>query len=319
MKVMKKVVYADFSLECQNYGNHIIEFATKKMLKDKYEEVMRFDSFNYHKNANINDVLADIDHDFILIPGCTMYTNGQNKTLNTIDNKFEIRGFSGSIWENKFYDKKLNYFGKVFNTKHNAIVDLEIVNKISGVVGCRDNFTYKQLLKNNIKARYVGCPTLFLDEADLCYKNHCDDYCLFSFSRENVREQISVARELSKKYRIVGICHEIKDFNIIKSLGWNFPLVDYEGDLHKYLSYFLNAAFVVTGRLHGLLPSIAFSKKVIYFGNDDSRTTILDDILVEKVKLQDVTRLMPRLINKEIIYDLFYENMQTQIKETFDI
>ncbi len=37
MMAMKKVVYADFSLKCQNYGNHIIEFATQKMLKGKYE------------------------------------------------------------------------------------------------------------------------------------------------------------------------------------------------------------------------------------------------------------------------------------------
>lgn len=120
---------------------------------------------------------------------------------------------------------------------------------------------------------------LFLDESDIKYNNHNDDYCLFSFSRENIKEQVKVARQLSKKYRIVGICHEIKDYNIIKSLGWNFPLVDYEGDIQKYLSYFLNAEIVITGRLHGLLPSIAFNKKIIYFGNDDSRTTILDDIL----------------------------------------
>ncbi|QHI11604.1 polysaccharide pyruvyl transferase family protein [Acinetobacter haemolyticus] len=319
MMAMKKVVYADFSLKCQNYGNHIIEFATQKMLKGKYEEVLRFDSFYYHENGNINDTLSKVEHDFILIPGCTMYTNGQNKTLNTIDSKFEIQGFAGSIWGNNFYDKKKNYFGKVLNTKHNAKADLGIVKKLSGVVGCRDTFTYKQLLKNNINARYVGCPTLFLDESDLVFNNHNDDYCLFSFSRENVREQVSVAKELAKKYRIVGICHEVKDYNIIKSLGWNFPLVDYEGDVQKYLSYFLNAAFVVTGRLHGLLPSIAFNKKVIYFGNDDSRTTILDDILVEKIKLKDVCSQSPKLINKDIIYDIFFESMQTQIKEMFDI
>lgn len=313
----KKVIYADFNEKCQNYGNHIIEFATQKLIKDKYQEVYRFDSFYYEHD--INSKFNSIEHDFVLVPGCTMYTNGQNKILNNIDNRFIIKGLAGSIWSNDFFDHKKNYFGKILNTSKNAKADLTIVKKMTGNVGCRDSFTFKQLVKNNIQARYVGCPTLFLDESDIKYNNHNDDYCLFSFSRENIKEQVKVARQLSKKYRIVGICHEIKDYNIIKSLGWNFPLVDYDGDIQKYLSYFLNAEIVITGRLHGLLPSIAFNKKIIYFGNDDSRTTILDDIMVTKFKLSNVENVKPQLINKNIIYDIFSDNMVLQINEMFEI
>lgn len=315
--MIKKIVYADFNEKCQNYGNHIIEFATKKLIHNKYEEVFRFDSFYY--NGDINQSLEKIDHDFILIPGCTMYTNGQNRVLNKIDPKFKIKGLAGSIWTDNFFDEKKIILGKTFSTKNKIVADLDIVKKIDGVIGCRDSFTYRYIKNSGLSARYVGCPTLFIDESDISYKNQNDDYCLFSFSRENIKQQIYIARELSKKYRIVGICHEIKDFNIIKSLGWEFPLIDYDGNVQRYLSYFMNAALVITGRLHGLLPSIALDKKVIYFGNDDSRTTLLDDILVRKFNLKDILSVDPQNINKNIIYDLFESNMNDQIDEIFKL
>lgn len=314
---LKKVIYADFNEKCQNYGNHVIEFATKKLIHNKYEEVFRFDSFSY--DGDINKDISSVSHDFILIPGCTMYTNGQNKVLNKIGSEFKIKGLAGSIWTDSFFDEKKIILGKTFSTKKKINADLEIVKKIDGVIGCRDSFTYKHLKTNRLSARYVGCPTLFIEESNISYNNQSDDYCLFSFSRENIKQQIIMAKQLSKKYRIVGICHEIKDFNIIKSLGWDFPLIDYDGNVEKYLSYFMNAAMVVTGRLHGLLPSIALNKKIIYFGNDDSRTTLLDDILVQKFNIKDILNVNPQIINKNIIYDLFADSMNDQINEIFEL
>ncbi len=35
---------------------------------------------------------------------------------------------------------------------------------------------------------------------------------------------------------------------------------------------------VVTNRLDGALPSIAYGKKIFYFGTRDTRTMILDDL-----------------------------------------
>src|SRR5690606_33271382 len=102
---------------------------------------------------------------------------------------------------------------------------------------------------------------------------------LFSFGRGHLRKQVHEGRKLADNTNIIGICHEPgNEFERIRAAGWNLPLVTFDGDVQRYLSYFKRASMIVTGRLHGALPGIAYEKPVMYFGTNDTRTTLLDDL-----------------------------------------
>jgi hypothetical protein len=168
-----------------------------------------------------------------------------------------------------------------------AHVDLKIARQIAGPIGARDSFTYKYLRDAGIDAVYSGCPTLFLDAA-----NALDDgYVLVSLGRSNLKAQISAARRFSRSGREVQIvCHEPPEYEKARRLGWDGPLHRYDGDVGRYLSLFERAQVVVTGRLHGVLPSLAFGKRVFYSGTSDTRLTLLSDLGVRIHSIADIDR-----------------------------
>lgn len=309
-----KYIYADFTMGCVNYGNQVIEFATQKLLS-KLElgvEVGRFDSFD----LDGFDSVKGVEHDAVIIPGCTMLTHGQNPGLVKMEGAKRIVCLAGSIWT-RYYRDRYQLLGSKMLVRSRPRADLTIAKMVDGVVGCRDRYTYEELVAAGIKASYVGCPTLFLEPADVGYEKEEAGYILFSFGRENLRKQVRVAEKLSKTYPVVGISHEKSADHKIRAHGWNGPLVSFNGDIKLYLSYFLKADMVLTGRLHGLLPSIAFNKKVAYFGERDSRITILDDLGVPVWGLNtSIVESAGVYWNKSVIQD-FREKMERLAVNSF--
>ncbi|MCH7477665.1 MAG: polysaccharide pyruvyl transferase family protein [SAR324 cluster bacterium] len=108
------------------------------------------------------------------------------------------------------------------------------------------------------------------------------------------RGQTAFAHRLRKDHHVVGICHETHDYSRYMAAGWSLPLVTFSGDLELYLSYFKRAHVVITGRLHGALPSLAYGKPVYYYGTRDSRTTLLDDLGVPIHDYSDLDRAVER-------------------------
>lgn len=302
-----KYLYAGL-LPSINFGDYIIEFATQKILRKHFPDDVELLPFYSKGNEPLDHTLAEK----VIIPGCTQLRVGQHKALNSIDkDKIKAYCLAGSLWYKDTRDGFL-LRNRIIN-KPDINPDLTIVDKLSGIIGCRDHFTYSFLKKSGYNCLYTGCPTLFLGDGE----NDIGDgrYVLFSFGRGNYRKQVYYANQIKRHSAlpVVGIVHEVGDFERAKAAGWKFPLVDFLGDTELYLSYFKNATYVVTGRLHGALPSLSYGKPVLYFGTKDTRTTIFDDLGIKIFDYSAIPHFEKRsslILNNEII-KMFSNNLKT--------
>lgn len=304
------LLYANFTDSTINYGNHIIEYATRFLLRDYLGNVSikEFDSFS--------EDIPKGEFDSLFIPGCTMITPGQNKSLDSIsDFEFDSYCYAGSLWYPTTELKLLIKRRPVTLYKRNVKVDFSIVKNLKGIIGCRDFYTYKTLKDNGFTALYTGCPTLFLKDDNVSDRN----FVLFSFGRHNFYKQVYYGRKIAKKYHVIGIVHEINDYERAKAAGWNLPLIDYSGDVDLYLSYFKSASYVVTGRLHGLLPALAFGKESFYFGTNDTRTSIIHHLGLNIYSYSEIPnfRKYASKIKNPAILEYFKNNLDQVAKSIF--
>jgi hypothetical protein len=306
------LLYADFASSTVNFGNHIIELATRQFLTKYLESVSvtEFDSFK--------DSLPKGDFDALLIPGCTMITPGQNKSLDEIGN-LNFRSFclAGSLWYPIREWKILVKTRPITIYRKEAKIDLSIVNKLSGIVGCRDIFTYQTVKTAGLNALYTGCPTLFLENSGVSDQG----YVLFSFGRHNYHKQVHYGSKIAQKHHVIGIVHEVGEFERVKAAGWKLPLIDYFGNIELYLSYFKNATYVVTGRLHGLLPALAYGKKSFYYGTNDTRTTIINHLGLNIFPYSKIPSFLEHvsIIKNPSILEYFRGNMEAVAESIFGI
>lgn len=303
---MTKYLYADFTSSSCNYGNLVIEEATAQFLeKFNLGEKVTFDSFKSRPPTD--------EFSCVIVPGCTMITTGQNPGLEFLSEmRCPIYCLAGSLWQRLDYPGLLLRHRILFKEKRK--IDLKIARMMTTPIGARDRFTYERLMENGIEAIYTGCPTLFLSARDV----GDDGYVLFSFGREHLRRQVRAVNRLARKAPVIGLIHERGDAERIRAAGANIPLVDFMGDLQLYLSYLKRASCVITGRLHGLLPSIAFGKRVFYFGTKDTRTTILDDLGIhvhELGEIGDASEYASAAHNRAMI-DYFKINFETLLMKT---
>lgn len=308
LQQIMKYIYADFTSSSCNIGNLVIDHATKGLLHGHLPEpACLVDSFD--KDMSIPDT-----YDFLLIPGCTMITDGQNKGLDKIGElRIPVYCLAGSVWTRNNFPGIALRRRVVFKGRN--IPSLNIVSNLDGVIGCRDSYTFSLLKSKGFECSYVGCPTLQL-EGDV--NEH--GYALMSFGRTSVYQQVHYGKKLAKKIPVIGIVHEFDDYDRVRASGWDLPLVTYNCDIDLYLSYFRNASLIVTGRLHGALPSIAYGKKIMYFGTKDTRTSILDDLGVRIYGYSDISnghKLATDTINKATI-DRFRSNLLHVIQSIRD-
>jgi hypothetical protein len=278
---MKPYLYANFTDSSINYGNYIIDYATKQFIKNNLSDEISFVEYD-----SFGDVIPEGDFQGLFIPGCTMLTPGENSSLSKIGAiNYESFCLAGSLW----YSKRDKYFlikKRLVRYTKGLVPDLSIVQNLTGIIGCRDSYTYDILKSSALNVLYTGCPTLFLDNSNVCD----NDYVLFSFGRGDYYKQVSIGNRIGKKSRIIGVSHEEGDTKRLMAAGWKHPIVDFNGDIELYLSYFKNASYVISGRLHGILPSVAYGKKCMYFGTNDTRTTILNDLGIPIYGLRDLKK-----------------------------
>lgn len=280
---MLRYLYANFVDSSCNFGNRIIEYATRNVIEGVLPPPSaEFDSFK--------DQPPRGDYDFLLVPGCTMITVGQNPGLNDLKSlEYPAYCLSGSVWASLPHSGWL-VRNRVFSPKRRAAVDLRIAEQLAAPIGTRDRFTHTALTDAGLRSSYVGCPTLFLPTTDI----GDDGYVLMALGRAHVRAQLRAAERISRHHHVVGICHEERDYARFRAAGWRMPLVTFQGDIELYLSYFKRATTVLSGRLHGALPAIAYGKRVFYYGTRDTRTTLLDDLGVSIHSYADLDQAVER-------------------------
>lgn len=229
-----------------NFGNQLIEHHLQKILNlPKPALIVNIFREKFPKNLE--------DFDFIVNPGSTtLYPDWG--TFASIEPKIPIICFGGSIWVTK---------------QKNPSELLKVASKMKRPVGCRDPFTHNLLRQNGIEARFIGCPTL------LAGKN-CSptDYTAFSFGRGNLQKQRELLDFLAARNRVKVVIHEEYERNFCLHL--DSEIID---EPKSFWPVYSEAKCVVTGRLHGALPSMALKKPTFFFRTKrsfDSRLTILD-------------------------------------------
>lgn len=114
-------------------------------------------------------------------------------------------------------------------------------------IGCRDTYTYKILKKSGINAYFSGCMTLTLESRR---ENRGDYICLV-----DPNEKLVQFVKSKTKREIVIVNPEKGDW----PADYNMRLQEAE----KILKIYAEAHMVITGRLHGALPSLAMETPVL--------------------------------------------------------
>ena len=263
-----RYLYVDPRKKTGNYGDHIIGYATEKLMAQYLPEPDGvFDSKTGEYPPG--------QYDFMIVPGVTMITAGAQPGLESISEfPWPTYCLAGAVWTGAGRPGVL-VRRRILFRKDLSEPDLRIVNQLKDPVGARDPFTFDTLHRHDIETLYTGCPTILGLPADNCSD---DGYVLFSFGRRRLRKQAREADGLRRRRPVVGIVHEEGVSDRLRAAGWRGPIVEYTGDIELYLSYFRRASMVVTGRLHGALPGLRYGKPVFYFGTRDTRTSLLNDL-----------------------------------------
>ena len=259
--------YTSLSPRTTNFGDFVIHHAIERVLERFLPRPVALWDIDEQDPPRTNT-------DCCLVPGITHLTVGERPTLERLRNlPYPAYCLSGCLWQ-KNPTPGFLLRTRVFHWRQPSPVNLQAVQLFKPPIGARDPHTFQALQRAGIETIYTGCATLLLPNDGV----GDDGYVLFSLGRGHVREQTQAARILAREYQVIGICHETGDEARYRAAGWELPLVNWRGDVDAYLSYFKRASAVITGRLHGVLPSLAYGKRVFYFGTRDTRTSILDDL-----------------------------------------
>lgn len=267
----------------RNFGDHVIVHAIRRLVTSRFGDPAAVWPMEV-------DTYPEVDHDCLLLPGITHFTPGQRPAIAAIAHLGRPAFcLSGSLWTAAPRPGFL-VRSRILMARPPAPPDLSLVRLAAPPFGARDPYTFGVLQRAGIEAVYVGCASVLLEPEGV----GDDGYVLFSLGRRDAHAQVRGARALARRHVVIGLCHETGDEERFRAAGWRLPLVTYRGDIGLYLSYIARARYVVSGRLHGVLPALAYGKPVFYFGTRDSRTTILDDLGVPIYPVTEVPDAIQR-------------------------
>ncbi|MCK4624955.1 MAG: polysaccharide pyruvyl transferase family protein [Phycisphaerae bacterium] len=301
-------LYVDPKPNSINFGDHIIDYATQLLLAPHLPApagIFDWKSGEYPEG----------DYDFMIVPGVTMLTAGNRPGLNDIDKlPWPTYCLAGAIWS-PLPNRGFLVRSRIIHYHRSNPVgpDLSIVKMMAAPVGARDPFTCRLLEQTGIDYLYTGCPTVTLPRDSVVDNG----YILFSLGRGHVRRQKWASHRLGRKYPVVTICHEASEYHKCRAVGWKLPLVNFNGDVELYLSYFKRAHSVITGRLHGALPALAYGKPTFCFGTRDSRSSLLDSLGVPIHDYGELDQAVERAspdFNRYLI-DYFLRNWQKIVEQ----
>lgn len=283
----KKYIWASI-IRKENHGNYLIEYCLKRILQLP-EPTLVVDILQ-------NEFPNSLDgYKFIINPGTTtLYQRPRTDVAfqKFVYTKIPVICFGASIW----------YKG-IDNEPVNEKALLQVAKNMQYPIGCRDPFTYELLQKNGIESEFIGCPTLFCQGSTIS-----GDHIAFSFGRDNVPEQIRLLRHLSKREKVKVLIHQPGEESYCRNLR-----VEIIEDLSQFLGVYYTAKYIITGRLHGVLPGISANKAVFYFKNTpyfDSRLTLLNHLDLSIKTIDEMYSIDTSILE----YDL---NKVERLKDSF--
>ncbi|MFQ5456037.1 MAG: polysaccharide pyruvyl transferase family protein, partial [Nitrospirota bacterium] len=237
--------------EAFNYGNRLIEYSLRKLLKLEGKEHCCINIYNYISKDDIEKIN---ECDFIILPGGTLLQ------------KRECAGM-----EQLQFVKPLIYcFGGCFNTRL-LFPSPKYCKTIVEPIGVRDPFTHWHLRLYGIKSTFIGCPTMFCGDA-MAWNNSNDGPIIFNFGRKNIKAQLAIYEEIKRYARVKVVIQDEKQRLYFPN---DTDFIEYS-DVQSVIDEYANASVVVTGRLHAAIPAIANGTPVVFYQFiRDSRLSLL--------------------------------------------
>lgn len=275
----KKLGVASISLGSPNFGDYIIEYAVSQLLGN-LNPFVTFPSHSKEIPSEVKDV------DLIFCPGATCLDLGYLPS-RLLEVPIPILPFAACVWEptriqtrvdvvmrglEKFFPMLKRY--RLY--KQYSTIDLGILNKSIQPIGCRDSWTYEVLKKMGYNAEYVGCPVMYLNDGNDIPPL---DYIAVSLPRKNANVFLKKVKMEFPKCEIKVLIHELYEYKIASQFP-EITVVNHKEDGRYMLDFYKYASCVITGRVHGCLPAVAYNKPVLYVSDlpNDSRHTLLRDI-----------------------------------------
>jgi hypothetical protein len=266
---MIKYALASLSEGCVNYGNRIIEKCVLDIFKDLGKPHCTFSSFRGEIPKEINEC------EFVLSPGATSLFRGDSANLEKVNRPIVIVG--GCIGRGRL---------RGYQDTASKQIDPTIAEKCLQPIAVRDSYTEERLKELGFSTVRVGCPTLFAVPTILD-KN----YIAVSFGRKHIERFSSEVRRAYEEsgLPIYPVIHEKTEIPYIGKYLLSHHKACDTGNADDMLSIYMNATFIMTGRIHGAIPAVAGGKKVAYYSSipEDSRETLLDDIGLQRYSIDE--------------------------------
>lgn len=268
-----KYAWASITKSAFNFGNFLIEKSLRQLLDQQGfgEPTLVFDAYKPQSIETLNKINS---LDFLIIPGCTTLTFLDYPGIDSVVKQSTIPIYNiGAAFMHNLDDQWLNDYKRFFQP-----------------IGTRDPASHSFLIKHGIPSQFIGCPTLFLGDAKK-YARRKTNKVLFIFALKEIERQKTILQYLIDRQLDVGVITQEK---FHQDLIADLPvrIIDYDPDI--ILNEIKKARLMITGRLHGTLPSIANGTPTFFINTvTDTRFSLLDYLKIERHSYGD-----PSLIDK---------------------
>ena len=241
--------------KCVNHGNRVIERSV--------EVLTGASDFTYHSLWNLAHFAVPDDLSGVLIPGCT--TLGEpalQQFFQRLPENVPAYVLGGCFWD-KYHRRRLG-------------PNPDVLARPNIHIGSRDPYTITVLGERGIVTPLVGCPTVRYNPNPALETPSFP--LVISFGRQTLPDDFwGNARSKYGDWSTWGVLlHEGVDKN---HLPPEFPgtiLRLFDMDPDAVFKVYQKAGQVISGRLHGVLPSAGRVPTLYYGDRRDTRNTLLD-------------------------------------------
>lgn len=267
-----------------------------KLSINKYYSYSKFIKRNFHiiKNKHINeldliifgsDTIWDVESDYFML--------SQNVFWGMNFNQLKKSSYAASIANSPY---------ELLDSLKYPVDQLEKFDNIS----VRDNYSLNYISSRVDKNVEMVCdPTLLFDKdyynqyiKDISFDNYLLMY-LFNEPSQEIKKQI-IDFCKNKKLRIVCL------IGIGKMISFADEYV--ESTIDNFITYFVNADYIVTNTFHGTVFSIIFNKKFVTL--DYHKTKIAE--LLNQLNISE--RLISSNLESSLIKEINYNEVENKLK-----
>ena len=187
---------------------------------------------------------------------------------------------------------------------------------LSEVTTARDELTRKLFEQQGIEVKVIPCCSIFaVDEhhvqagvGEYIVMNYMENGSHFTFGQKIEKENWARAfksfyTKLSKKEKVILVCHNQKEVNDAKSILPNAEIFYCEDDYLAYMNFYRHAKLGIVNRVHSAFMMASLGKPSVVIGND-SRACMVEQIGLRHYFVNDVSAELLLREYQQMLIDL---------------